>query len=57
MDCRPYPSGPYVPGHTPMTSLFDIAATLVVILTGYLLVRGSLVRNRIIYVAGSPVAL
>ena len=52
-----YPSGPYVPGHTPMTSLFDIAATLVVILTGYLLVRGSLVRNRIIYVAGSPVAL
>jgi hypothetical protein len=40
-----------------MTSLFDIAATLVVILAGYLLVRGALVRNRVIHAAGSPVAL
>ncbi len=52
-----YPSGPYVPGHMPMTSPFDIIATLVVILAGYLLVRESLVRNRIIYTAGSPAPL
>ena len=52
-----YPSGPYVPAHTPMTSLFDIAATLVVFLAGYLLVRGALVRNRVIYAAGSPAAV
>ncbi len=52
-----YPSGPYVPGHMPMTSPFDIIATLVVILAGYLLVRESLVHNRVIYTAGSPAPL
>ncbi len=52
-----YPAGPYTPGYTPMTSLFDIAATLVVILAGYLLVRGSLLRERVINPAGSPAPL
>lgn len=40
-----------------MTSPFDIIATLVVIIAGYLLVRESLVRNRVIYTAGSPAPL
>ncbi|MGO9483376.1 MAG: hypothetical protein ACLPX9_02160 [Rhodomicrobium sp.] len=52
-----YPAGPYVQGHMPMTGAFDIIATLVVILAGTLLVRGSLVRNRVIYTAGSHVPL
>jgi hypothetical protein len=49
-----YPAGPYTPGHIPMTSLFDILVTLAVVLAGYVLVRGALVRNHVILTAGTP---
>ncbi len=52
-----YPAGPYVPSHTPMTSPFDIVATLAVVLAGFVLVRGSLLRNRVIIGSRSPVRL
>jgi len=43
-----YPAGPFEPGYAPMTSPFDIIATLVVALAAYALIRHSLVRNRVI---------
>ncbi len=52
-----YPAGPYVPGYTPMTSPFDIFATLAVVLAGFVLVRASLVRNRVIFGSRAPAPL
>lgn len=43
-----YPACRYVQGHMPMTSSFDIAATLAIVLAGYALVRGSLLHDRVI---------
>jgi|SRR5208337_3396539 len=42
-----YPAGPFVPGYMPMTSGFDIIATLLVAAAGYVLIRKSLVRNQV----------
>ncbi|MGO9172503.1 MAG: hypothetical protein ACLP7P_11130 [Rhodomicrobium sp.] len=42
-----YPAGPFVPGYMPMTSRFDIIATLLVAAAGYVLIRKSLVRNQV----------
>lgn len=52
-----YPAGPYVPGHMPMTGPFDIIATLAVVFAGFILVRGSLLRNRVIIGSRSPAPL
>jgi hypothetical protein len=52
-----YPAGPYVPGHTPMTSPFDIIATLAIVLASFILVRSSLLRNRVIIGSRSPAPL
>lgn len=52
-----YPAGPYVTAHTPMTSAFDIIATLAVALAAFVLVRGSLLRNRVITGSRSAPAL
>jgi len=44
-----YPTGPYVEGHMPMTGVFDIVVTVVIISAGYFLVRRSLARNNVIH--------
>ncbi|MFY9641975.1 MAG: hypothetical protein WAK07_13905 [Rhodomicrobium sp.] len=52
-----YPAGPFQPGYTPMTSAFDIIATLVIALAAYALVRLSLVRNRVVLTSRAPSTL
>jgi hypothetical protein len=40
-----HPAGPFEQSHMPMSSWFDIVATVVVIALGYLLLRRALIRN------------
>jgi hypothetical protein len=47
-----YPAGPYTPGYMPMTRVFDVAVTAAVMLVGWALVRGALIRHEVIMSAG-----
>ncbi len=52
-----YPAGPFQSGYMPMTSPFDIIATLVVALAAYALIKFSLVRNRVVVTSREPATI